>query len=92
MVAYRVLKGHVMQHAGCLDHARSIRMQQVLFGRYLATWIAQCGAASVRLQLDAYAEDGEDWCFVLVIWTPSDQYGAATDQLTLSLEQGAAFM
>ncbi len=63
----------------------AVRMQQVLFGRYLATWIAQCSAAAVRLQLDADAEadddddddDDDGDFFLLAVCTPCEQYGAA---------------
>ncbi len=66
-----------------------MHVHQVLFGRYLATWIAQCSAAAVRLQLtaDAEADDDDDDdadqdeddgdFFLLAVCTPCEQYGEA---------------
>ncbi len=63
-----------------------MRAQQTLIGADLAGWIADCGAAAVRLQLDHSHvcphgcdeldvndsdDEFEDACFVLSIMTPS---------------------
>ena len=64
------------QHVYAASHV-DVPTQQLLFGRYLAQWIAQCGAAAVRLQLHAKDDEpDDDDIFILVIRTPCEQYGA----------------